>query len=507
MLGSPRWVRRFVSTQVRSGSPTAASRNPRQTRRRGSAPGRRVREVVAAAPSSARLITWTSRPTPESRMTRLITEPRVSSAKRERRVAPRTIWVALRVCAAATSASPMSAPTTSRYVPPSSSTSSRCLVKPIGRAAREAVLGTHVDGEEIALRPRRHARRAAHEALAVGGARQRDDDPLARLPGPVDAVALAVVLQRVVDAVGDPEERELAQRAEVPRAEVVAERGVDALGRIDVPVRHPAPDRLRRHVHELDLVGPADDRVGDRLLLLDPGDLLDDVVDRLEVLDVEGRDHRDAGVEQRLDVLPALLVLRAGDVRVRQLVDERHLGPAGEDRVDVHLLERRAAVVDASCAARPRGRRPARRSSGGRASRRSRRRRPCLARPGGAPRPASRMSCRRRARHRGRCGASRGPWTKSDSSYLPAWDDFGRAPGSARARSRRARRGSRASGRRCARTRGRARRESARSRSLATRAAWIFASAGEMCGSSPDPDDVTASTGTGAPGASPFSRR
>ncbi len=169
-----------------------------------------------------------------------------------------------------------------------------------------------MDGEQIAFRPRRHARGAAHEAVAVGGARERDDDPLARLPGPVDPVPLAVVLERVVDAVGDPEERELAQGTEVPGAEVVAERGVDALGGIDVPVRHAAPDRLRRHVHELDLVGPPDDRVRDRLLLLDPGDLLDDVVDRLEVLDVQGRDHRDAGVEQVLDVLPALLVREPG---------------------------------------------------------------------------------------------------------------------------------------------------------------------------------------------------
>ena len=52
------------------------------------------------------------------------------------------------------------------------------------------------------------------------------------------------------------------------------------------------------------------------------------------------------GVEELVDVLPALLVARAGNVRVRELVDERDLGPAREDRVDVHLLERRAAVLD-----------------------------------------------------------------------------------------------------------------------------------------------------------------
>ena len=52
-------------------------------------------------------------------------------------------------------------------------------------------------------------------------------------------------------------------------------------------------------------------------------------------------------VEQLLDVLPALLVARAGDVRVRELVDERDLRLARQQRVDVQLLELRAAVVDA----------------------------------------------------------------------------------------------------------------------------------------------------------------
>ena len=141
--------------------------------------------------------------------------------------------------------------------------------------------------------------------------------------GPRDAVGLAVLLERLVDPVGDPHQRELAERAEVALPEVVGERGVDLLGRVDVAVRHPAAQRLRRHVDELDLVGGPHDRVGDRLLLLDPGDLLDDVVHRLEVLHVDGGDDVDAGVEELVDVLPALLVARARHVGVRELVDQR----------------------------------------------------------------------------------------------------------------------------------------------------------------------------------------
>ena len=72
----------------------------------------------------------------------------------------------------------------------------------------------------------------------------------------------AVVLQRLVDLVGDPEQGQLAQRGEVADPEVVAQRGVDLLGRVDVAVRHPPPQRLGRHVDQLDLVGGAHDGVG-----------------------------------------------------------------------------------------------------------------------------------------------------------------------------------------------------------------------------------------------------
>ena len=217
----------------------------------------------------------------------------------------------------------------------------------IAGGRREAVLGRDVHGDEVSLYALCHARGTTDEPVAVGGAGERDEHALAGLPGPVDAVKAPVLVECLVDAVGHPEEGELPERTEVPYAEVVAERGIDPLRGIDVPVGHAPAQRFGRHVDELDLVGAAGDLVRDRLPLGDPGDALDDVVERLEVLDVERRDDRDARVEQLVDVLPALLVPRAGDVRVRELVDEDDLRPAPQDRVDVHLLERRAAVFDA----------------------------------------------------------------------------------------------------------------------------------------------------------------
>ena len=79
-----------------------------------------------------------------------------------------------------------------------------------------------------------------------------------------------------------------------------------------------------------------------------PSVSLDDVVQRLEVLHVHRGDDADPLVEQRDHVLPALGPSGPGDVGVRQLVHDDDLRPPGDDGLDVHLLERHAAVLDAA---------------------------------------------------------------------------------------------------------------------------------------------------------------
>ena len=99
-----------------------------------------------------------------------------------------------------------------------------------------------------------------------------------------------------------------------------------------------------RQVDDHDLVGAVEEAVGHPLAHVDVGLAQHQVVQALEVLDVERADHADARVEQLLDVLVALLVAAAGHVGVGQLVDQHEVGLPGEDGVEVHLLERHAAV-------------------------------------------------------------------------------------------------------------------------------------------------------------------
>ncbi len=55
------------------------------------------------------------------------------------------------------------------------------------------------------------------------------------------------------------------------------------------------------------------------------------------MLDIDCRIDVDAGRQQFLDILIALVVAAAGGIAVRQLVDQHQLGPPGEDGIHVHL--------------------------------------------------------------------------------------------------------------------------------------------------------------------------
>jgi hypothetical protein len=122
--------------------------------------------------------------------------------------------------------------------------------------------------------------------------------------------------------------------------------GRDARLRIDLALPKALDQRLGREVHEDDLVGLGQLAVGHGLPDADAGELEHRVVEALQVLHVDRREDVDVGGQDLRDVLVALGVLDAGRVRVRELVDEDQLGHTRQNRREVHLLERRAPVLD-----------------------------------------------------------------------------------------------------------------------------------------------------------------
>ena len=193
---------------------------------------------------------------------------------------------------------------------------------------------------------RGHAPRRAHQPRAERARADADQQPLVGGPGLGDRVVLAIVLHLRVDAVGGAAQRQLAQRDQVALAKEVLHRALGLLRQIDLALLQPLEQVIGRQVDQLDLVGLLDDPIRHGLAHDHAGDLGDHIVQALDMLDVDGGVDIDAGLQQLLDILPALGVARAGRVGMRQLVHQDQLRPARQRGVDIELLDRRAVIFD-----------------------------------------------------------------------------------------------------------------------------------------------------------------
>ena len=97
------------------------------------------------------------------------------------------------------------------------------------------------------------------------------------------------------------------------------------------------------YVH--DFVGAIEKGIRNGLAHADAGRAADRVIERLEMLDVHGGHHADAGLEQFQDVLIALGVPAARRVGMGELIHHAQLRIPGEDGVEIHFLERNASIV------------------------------------------------------------------------------------------------------------------------------------------------------------------
>ena len=180
----------------------------------------------------------------------------------------------------------------------------------------------HVDGMPGDRQLLRQPRRAAHDVVGPVLRTDAAQDGGLGFPDRLDRLGHAIGLHVVLDPVGGPAQREFPQGHQVALAEEIPCRTLGLRRQVDL-ARLQAPDQLvRRRVHQHDLVRAIEERIGQGLLYPDARDAADGVVQALEMLDIERRVHIDAGVQQFLDVLPALRVTGARHVAVRQFVDQ-----------------------------------------------------------------------------------------------------------------------------------------------------------------------------------------
>ena len=160
------------------------------------------------------------------------------------------------------------------------------------------------------------------------------------------ARACISVSKLLVDALRRAAQRQLAKGRQIGGGEEMLKRALGLLGDVDLAFLQALNQIVGRKVDELDGVGAIEDRIRHGFADADPSDLRHHIVEALDVLDVQGRIDVDAVAQQLLDIEVALGVPAARDIGVRQLIDQNDLRLAGNDGVEVHLLEPLPLVLD-----------------------------------------------------------------------------------------------------------------------------------------------------------------
>jgi hypothetical protein len=204
-----------------------------------------------------------------------------------------------------------------------------------------------VQDVELAPEPGGHPGRPPDQSVGPRSGADGDHDAFTGLPHGVRLVLPQMLQQFLVGLVGQEAQRQFPQRGQVVGAEELGQGQRDPFLRVDVAVQHAPAELLGRGVDQLDLVGLAHHPVRDAFTDPRPGHVLHLVGDALQVLDIDGGDDVDPGGEDLQHVLPAFLVLPgSGHVGVGELVDQGDLRVPAQDRVQVHLLQHAAPVLD-----------------------------------------------------------------------------------------------------------------------------------------------------------------
>ncbi len=159
--------------------------------------------------------------------------------------------------------------------------------------------------------------------------------------GGVEFVALGV------DAFGGMAQRQFAQGQQIAfLEEVLGGALIRALGDIDLAVGQPLQQLFGRNVDQRDFVGGVEHLVGNGFAHPDARQFGHLVVDAFQMLDIQRGIDVDAGIEQFLDILPALRVARTRRIGMGEFVHQDQAGPALQRTVEVELPDLDAAMVD-----------------------------------------------------------------------------------------------------------------------------------------------------------------
>src|SRR6266481_7516744 len=131
----------------------------------------------------------------------------------------------------------------------------------------------------------------------------------------------------------------LPEPGQVLGREKVCQCGFNSFFGVDLAGLKPLEEIFRREVNVYDLVRLRDNLIGYALLNLNAGHVFDDVIERLEMLDVYGSNDVNPSAQQILHVFVALAIPALRGVCMCQFVDQRNRRLPCEDGVEIHLFQ------------------------------------------------------------------------------------------------------------------------------------------------------------------------
>jgi len=182
--------------------------------------------------------------------------------------------------------------------------------------------GLYMYGHPFRPEHRRHPAGGTDQPDGAGVRADTDQNPFRGRPDLPDAPIAPVAFHLVVHPLGGAPQRQLPQSNQIALAKKVLPGLFRLFGQIDLAFLQALDEIVGRQIDELDFIGPVQKRVGHGLPDDDAGDLADNVVQALQMLDIDGGINGDAGIEELLDILPPLLVTGPGGIRMGQLIDD-----------------------------------------------------------------------------------------------------------------------------------------------------------------------------------------
>ena len=225
---------------------------------------------------------------------------------------------------------------------------SQALEDALTPSARQTLQGGSLDIERMPgdIVTRGETCGAANDTFAALAGTDAGEDGLTGLPHGRDRLIPPVLQHLPVDAVGGAPQGQLAQCDQIALAKKVLDRPLGLVPQIDLSLFQTLQQLVRRQIDQHHLIGGVEDVIGQRLPDPDAGDAADDVVERLQVLDVERGVGIDAGGQQFLDVLPALGVTRPGRIGVGEFIDQDEARATGQRAVEIEFAQDPAAMID-----------------------------------------------------------------------------------------------------------------------------------------------------------------